>query len=452
MSSPALADAGVLAGRATVPSASALRREERGADWPRVLAVHSLGWLVLANAVGMWMATLLLAPRLGDLAGPWTWGRWAMLHLDLQLYGWCATPVLGLLLRAYGVEDGIGRGILGLWSGALATGAASWLAGRSSGKLFLDWTGAARFVLVAALLAMVALLVASWWRRRGDGTVLARVGRGFGLIALLGVPAALWSATGAGYPAIDPGTGGPTGTSLLASSLGLVCLLFAFPRAMGLERRRVPAGGGALSDRALRHLGLGLLGFQLAFVALAGFSDHAHGQATQWFGLATTVLWWPLVLLDLTRFVWSRVGRVWLRAGAAWGFLLAASGVVAFLPGVLDRWKFTQVLVAHSHVAMAGLLTCLCVLLLDGLQGDPRKQGSRVFDSRPAFVAWHAGCVALVAALAVLGGAESVDPFLVPRGGPFVDALYAGRWVGGLSMTAASVVWWQRALAYEEVS
>lgn len=106
---------------------------------------HSLGWLVAANLAGLWLAVLLLWPGLNDLLAPLTYGRWVPLHLDWQLYGWCALPLVGLLFHYYLPEDDraafAARLSLAIWSLALLAGGLSWLAGGVGGKLFLDWAG-----------------------------------------------------------------------------------------------------------------------------------------------------------------------------------------------------------------------------------------------------------------------------------------------------------------------
>ena len=56
-------------------------------------AWHGLFWLVLANAVGVLIAVLLLVPSLNVLLGEWTYGRWIMVHMNLELYGWTSIPL-----------------------------------------------------------------------------------------------------------------------------------------------------------------------------------------------------------------------------------------------------------------------------------------------------------------------------------------------------------------------
>ena len=110
------------------------------------VARHALGWLVASSAAGLVAATLLSFPRLGLLLGPFGYGRILALHLELGLYGWTAIPMLGLVFTYFEFErwPERARTLLVVWSAALVAGAASWLAGRTSGKLFLDWSGGAR--------------------------------------------------------------------------------------------------------------------------------------------------------------------------------------------------------------------------------------------------------------------------------------------------------------------
>ena len=124
---------------------------------------HALGWLVAANAVGALLAAELIWPRFGQLLGPLTYGRWMPLHLDWQLYGWCALPLVGALLAGFLKSDsqralGHARLALAGWSLALALGGLAWLSGTSSGKLFLEWGGWARPLLPLALIALWLVL------------------------------------------------------------------------------------------------------------------------------------------------------------------------------------------------------------------------------------------------------------------------------------------------------
>ena len=116
--------------------------QEEGRELPfgRTVALHSLGWLVAANLVGVWLAVVILWPAVGDAIAPLTYGRWVPLHLDWQLYGWCALPLVGGLL-AWCLDPHhpqVGRHVhlaLGAWSLALVLGEVAWLGGTTSGRL-----------------------------------------------------------------------------------------------------------------------------------------------------------------------------------------------------------------------------------------------------------------------------------------------------------------------------
>jgi cytochrome c oxidase cbb3-type subunit 1 len=68
-------------------------RSIAGAAW------HALFWLVAANAIGVLIAILLLFPSLNVLLGEWTYGRWIMVHMNLELYGWASLPLVAFLVR-----------------------------------------------------------------------------------------------------------------------------------------------------------------------------------------------------------------------------------------------------------------------------------------------------------------------------------------------------------------
>jgi cytochrome c oxidase cbb3-type subunit 1 len=130
---------------------------------------HALGWLVAGNAVGVLLAAELLWPSLGDALAPLSYGRWMPLHLNWQLYGWCAVPLVGglfagLLDRRHPQAARHASLALVAWSLALALGGVSWLGGVTSGKLFLDWAGWARPLLPAAMVVLWTVLAAhAFW-------------------------------------------------------------------------------------------------------------------------------------------------------------------------------------------------------------------------------------------------------------------------------------------------
>lgn len=401
---------------------------------PLALAVarHALFWLATGAAAGLACATLLAFPRLGILVAPLSYGRWMALHLDLTLYGWTALPLVGLLFRFFDLErrEDRGRKLLAAWSAVLAAGAASWLAGRTSGKIFLDWTGGAR-TLFFALLAILwlALLETTLADRRKAGIPHGlTAGRGLTVAILAGVPPVLALATSRhSYPPIDPASGAPTGVSLLASTLALVAVLLALPRLARLGHRPEvrPVGRWLVALLVLHAAGA---------AALFG-PDRWSDDGVELAAIISVLPWVVLVPLDYRAFAWPASARAWSRAATFWGALLALTGVAQFLPEALAAARFTHILVAHSHLAMAGFTSSACFLLLElglapGYGGEARFGGA-------VFSLWQIATGLHVVALAAVGAMEVGDPAAVLRGSVALSAGLALRWLAGALALAA---------------
>lgn len=399
---------------------------------------HALFWLVADNAIGTMIAVLLLLPGLNPLLGEWTYGRWMMVHMNTALYGWCSLPMLGFLFRAYGVERGalrlLARPVVWLWSAALAAGCYSWLSGASSGKLFLDWSGYARIAFPLAMAALWLLLVLAFFDERGKigrPRWSATAGKLAGLAVLGMVPFALYYASSpALYPAFNPGSGGPTGASQLESSLGVVLILLAVP--FGLTRR-LPGHARILS------LAWGLLAAESIFCLFLGRADASHRLPLQYLGLGSILVWLPLVPAYYRAFAWGAATRSWKRAFLCWWGGLVVTGWVFFLPGVLDRFKFTDGLVGHSLTAVAGFLTALLIFVMIQLLGD---EHAWIFTRTWPFYAWNLGVFAYVAVMTATGWIEGGNPGFTMAPGTLHHALYFVRLLTGLAMLAASVEWW----------
>lgn len=382
--------------------------------------IHALAWLTVACGVGLLMSLLLLFPGLNSALAPLTYGRWMPLHLDLVLYGWLALPLVALLLRAYRPPERAAAIAIQVWSGSLVAGAASWLMGRTTGKAFLDWQGIARLAFLANLAFLALVLAAGLVRRRSWGLAALWAG-------LLGVAAMMASATSTRtYPPVNPATGGPTGASLLGSTLAVIAIFLATPLILRLPRLSpsLPVGS--------------IFGAHAAFFAFVGLGDQTHREPLQIAAVASLLVWAWLLPRWLGRFDWPEGSRPWLLAFLAWGGALLASAVPMFLPGLLDRIKFTNALVGHAHLAMAGMATSFAALLLTVLGGD--------LSDGTSFVLWHAGNAAHVAALAGAGALEAVDPGIVFRGDLPITFLYVLRAAAGAAMLAAAARWTARAV------
>lgn len=395
----------------------------------RSIRRHAFGWLAAANAIGVLLAVLLLWPELNETLAPLTYGRWMPLHLDWQLYGWCALPLAGLLFGYFlpATRDGARAGSLALacWSLGLAFGGASWLAGLSGGKVFLEWSGPARLVWLLAMLSVWVILFTQVWPRRREFPLWAHA-----LLALLfAVPFLLhWSEGPEIYPAVDPDTGGATGRSLLGSTLGIIGVFGAVPWLL-----RLPGREPTVWWRR-RRIYAAMLAASAALAAALHAGNVAHHDVGHLVGLATLLLWIPLVWNYARMFTWPEPARAWLAAAFGWWLLLVVSGFVTYLPDVADRLKFTNGLVAHAHLAMAGVVTGLHQAILAALA--PGGRGPRW-----AFAGWQLGLAAMFAALLVLGWAEGGDPSLLYVRGGLADACYGLRLAAGLMMLAASVAW-----------
>jgi cytochrome c oxidase cbb3-type subunit 1 len=448
---PARASAQVSGGAPELAAAGVARTPPRPATDVELAGVHALTWLATANAVGVLLALLLSWPRLGELLGPFGYGRWVPLHTDLQLYGWCSLPLVALLLRSYRPPQGEcpgGRLAVGAWSAALLVGSVSWLAGESSGKLFLEWSGVARLSMPLAMLLLLGSLGLGQARRsRARRELDRRSARSLSaawllrpalLLCLATVPFVLyWAAGPSVYPPFNPDSGGATGSSLLGSSLGIVALLLLAPVLAGLEPRP-----GALPTRARRAIPWVLV-LHLAAFSVAGHGQRSHHELAQQLALASLALWVPLVVGWLRGSAWPEGSRRWLAAAASWSGTLLLTSLVTFSPGVLERLKFTNALVGHAHLAMAGAITSFHGALLHAVHRGDRLAG--VLRPRGPFVVWQIGCAAQVAALLALGVFEAADPGRLFRQDAVAAWCYDVRLLGGAAMLAASIVWLRRA-------
>lgn len=400
-----------------------------GAAW------HGLFWLVFANAVGVMLAILLLLPELNRALGEWTYGRWMMAHMNVELYGWTSLPLVGFLFHAYGADGGRAarwcRPVLWLWSAALGVGVLSWLSGHSSGKLFLDWSGYARVLFPAALLALWLLLIYALIANRHaeNASTAAWAAKLLGLAILLAVPFVLYfAADPAAYPPVNPDTGGPTGASQLESSLGIVAILLMLP--FGIARRKTER------SRAIAAGWLVLFAEALLCVAL-GRGDVSHHRPLQYLSLGSLLVWLPLMPAYYAAFAWHENTRRWRLAFLWWWAALVVTGWIFFLPGVLDHFKFTDGLVGHSFVAMAGFTSGLIIFVMVQLLGE----GGWIFNRARSFYLWNGSVIAYIVLMTAAGWREGFDPTFTIVPGTARDILYTLRLVTGILMLLASIDW-----------
>jgi cytochrome c oxidase cbb3-type subunit 1 len=406
---------------------------------PKVLAFaawHSLFWLVFANAIGALLAALLLFPRLNGLLGEATYGRWMPAHINLQLYGWCSLPLVGFLFRAYGADRAPTaqwcRPILWMWSCALAVGAFCWLGGHSSGKLFLDWTGYSRalFPLAqAALWLLLAVALARSWGSAENASLAAKAIKLGGLIFLLLVPVAIYLASAPNlYPPINPDTGGPTGASQLESVLVVVAILLLLPWGIAKRARRASWPN---------RVAWGVFAAEFLLCLALGRGDVSHHRPVQYISLGSLLIWLPIMPAYYGGFAWHENTRRWRVAFLCWWSVLVPTGWCLFLPGVLDHFKFTDGLVAHSLLAMAGFVSSVLIFAMVQLLGED----GRIFNGGWSFYVWQGAVLAYIAAMFAAGWREGYDPAFAIVPGGLRDGLYGLRLLLGLLMLAASADW-----------
>lgn len=435
--SPSLSESPVIVAAAQATSRATECAESEAKPAAPVFAFaawHSLAWLVFANAVGVLLATLLIFPHLNGLLGEWSYGRWVPVHINVQLYGWCSLPLVAFLFKVYEADrDGIAQGCrpaLWVWSTALAVAVSSWLSGHSSGKLFLDWIGYSRVLFPLSLLSLWVMLAASFvrqWPHVASST--AKLTKALGLPLLLLVPFALYFAADPNvYPPINPDTGGPTGASQLESVLIILAILLLLP--FGLTRYK--------ARRSWKNiLAWGVFAGEFLLCLALGRGDVSHHRPVQYISLGSLLVWLPLTPAYYSTFLWHPNTRRWRMAFLCWWSVLVPTGWCLFLPGVLDHFKFTDGLVAHSLLAMAGFVTSLLIFVMVQLLGED----GWIFNRTWSFYLWQCAVAAYILLMFFAGWREGSDPAFTIVPGRLRNGLYALRLMLGVLMLAASVDW-----------
>lgn len=396
---------------------------------------HALAWLAASCCAGLLLQAFQLFPDLSAPFAPFTYGRWYPVHTDTALYGWCALPLAGVLIRWYwpshdaAGSSGEARLCLAGWSLALGAGAASWLGGGSGSKPFMEWSG---WTVPLLPLVMLGIWVGlATWTERSVGRLAwhALASRWTLLAVLLPVPFFFFHAAGPSvYPSVNPDSGGATGTSLFGSSLGLIAVYGAAPILLGLAR--APARGSA---RKLR-LVWGAWGTMALAFTLAGHGDVSHHRLSQQILLGLLLAWAPLAWILFRSYVWPADSMRWLAAAFGWWCLLLLSGWLGFLPGLSERIKFTQILVAHAHLAMAACVSSAGWALLLALDSDHAPGGL-------SFWTWQSAVAVHIAATAFAGWREIVAPGAAFIGDSWIRIAWFVRLGAGAAMTVAAFTW-----------
>jgi cytochrome c oxidase cbb3-type subunit 1 len=162
-------------------------------------------------------------------------------------------------------------------------------------------------------------------------------------------------------------------------------------------------------------------------------------MASQIAGLGLLLPWLVLLPLDWRRFEWPDGTRFWRNSALVWWAVLVASGWVEFLPGVLDRMKFTSGLVGHAHLAMGGFTSSLGLLLIS-LGGGERAKAAVSKGGWP----WHAAVAAHVLALVACGWLEGGSTSWMDERPGWRTVCFGVRLAAGAAMAAVALNWWIR--------
>ncbi|MCB1050220.1 MAG: hypothetical protein H6510_13635 [Acidobacteria bacterium] len=401
---------------------------------------HALVWLVAANFFGIVLAIQLLWP---EIQWP-TWfsyGRVMPVHMNGQLYGWLALPLIALLLdwTLPSPSHKAFQPLLLLWSAVLGWAAIAWLSGRVSGKLFLDWTPPWALTFAFVIYVFWCQMLRICFQRGSSWSQSQRQQAFWGLLLSAPVGALLvWASRPTVYPAINPQSGGATGTALLGSSLSVVFILFAVLR---LQQMRQP--DLQVKWRSL----LAFLGCHLIYFALLKHGHSGNGDIFQQTGLFSLFTWPLLLRTPLGSISTSPVLRRWYRAMGFWALLLILNGAMLFLPGWLDRAKFSNLLVAHAHLAMAGLATSIVIYMACLLGGKPLQS---IFKNRIVFWVWHSSTLLMCLVLSWAGWKAFREPGAFYEGASWVQAVYGMRLFCGLLMLGAAIHYCWQSFAQED--
>jgi cytochrome c oxidase cbb3-type subunit I len=232
-----------------------------------------------------------------------------------------------------------------------------------------------------------------------------------------------FAASPAVYPPVDRTTGGPTGSSLLGSALIVVNLMVILPRAVAVPIDKTGKPGIWM-----------FLVFSWLFFGVTEWMGGTHFHWYQIVAMGVLLPWAWLLPRDWARFSWPDGSRGWRVAMFAWWGLLVVSGFLMYQPGVLDQIKFTQGLVAHSHLAMAGFTTSFCAMLLVLLTGKRMGADWTVWT-------WHLAALAMIVTLALVGWREGDGPSWMLEQPAWRSWGFAARAFCGLLMWIVSIRW-----------
>jgi cytochrome c oxidase cbb3-type subunit 1 len=149
------------------------------------------------------------------------------------------------------------------------------------------------------------------------------------------------------------------------------------------------------------------------------------------------VPWAWIIPQDWKKFTWPAGTLTWRFAAISWWGILVISGVTMFFPNLLDHLKFTQGLVAHSHLAMAGFTTSFCALLIVSVTN--KKMGGKF-----TILLWNAAALGMIGTLAWLGWREGDGYSWMITHPQWREAGLIMRTIFGAIMLVVSALWFKQ--------
>jgi cytochrome c oxidase cbb3-type subunit 1 len=159
-----------------------------------------------------------------------------------------------------------------------------------------------------------------------------------------------------------------------------------------------------------------------AFFAASSHGNVSHHQPGAIAGLASLLAWIALLSRYLAAFHWT-TAPLWRQA---------------LVFGFSERLKFTNALVAHAHLAMAGFSTALGFVILQSIVFGSLRTS---LEDRCSFIIWQGGTALYVASMGLLGWRESVVPGVLFHTDTIARLLYCLRLLSGILMAAVSLRW-----------
>jgi cytochrome c oxidase cbb3-type subunit 1 len=203
--------------------------------------------------------------------------------------------------------------------------------------------------------------------------------------------------------------------------IGMMLLL---PRIAGLPTK--PSG----SKRTW-----GFFGICMAVFIMTEAMGGTHFDVWQIGAMLCLVPWAWIIPKDWKNFTWPAETLAWRIAAMTWWGILVISGVTMFFPSLLDHLKFTQGLVAHSHLAMAGFTTSFCALLMVSVTNKKIGGGFTIS-------LWNAAALGMIVVLAWMGWREGDSCSWMVSNPAWRQAGFVLRTMFGAVMLTTSAVWW----------